>query len=1233
LEELEEHEFDPSTRCLRVALPPELSRIHEVRRMAEWLADAAGLATDRAYDLKLVLSEAVANAVEHTVVPGDVEIVAWLLADRLVVEVTNPGSFQPGLSKDTDDRQRGLGLPLMVSLADQVHVSRLPEGKTRVSLTFFRERAADQDVIAAPEGPATALVQLEAERLKVQAALAEADRHATAARIREMRFRALADFSHDWELWLALDGSITYTSPSCERITGYSPEELMADPRLIRAMVHRDDWARVRERYAAPHSESTEPFEFRIITKSGEQRWIGMSSQPVTDEDGTHLGHRMSNRDITSHMDTVQALQESEERLRLALNNARITIYAVDREQRFLWVENPDPSLGGLPLVGRTTHEVFPSPDVEPVIEARRTVIETGVGCRVECPISVDGDSRTFEFSMEPLRDASGDVAGALVAAMDITERRRAEEEILELSDRLSFHVDHSPLAVIEWGPDMRLVRWSGEAERIFGWSADEVLGKRMQDFRWIYDEDAELVTEVSSGLQKGTESRRFSRNRNHRKDGTVIYCEWYNSSLMDESGRLRSILSLVLDVTERTLAEQHVRRHGLLLETVTDAIIASDEQFIIRSWNRAAEHLYGWSEEEVLGKPVGTFLLTESSQAERECVREELLRDGRWSGEIVQCRKDGSSIWVQSAVTLLTDASGTWTGAVAVNRDMTERMQAEAARRESEDRVQMALRAADMGAWDYRLATGDVFWDERARDMWGIPRGDRIDFDEAVERIHPEDRRMVVAALESAATGRAGGAYDEEFRVVWPDGSVHWIASHGQVQFADGEAAGRAVRFIGVIREITAQKLAEEQRARANAFAQALTRVNASLTSTLEREEMLHRLVTEGSRALGCPRAALELRESGGWVVSEVLGLPDSLRGLHLTLEQASVANAMAHAGDVLAIEDSRLETWLDASAILRYGSQAVLAVPLVVRDRVMGSLQLIWTDGPRRFEAAEVDFARKLSTSIALSLENARLYEEQRTIAHTLQQALLSVPEHLPGLSFGHLHRSATELTDVGGDFYDLFPLPRGRLGIVLGDVSGRGIAAADLAALVKNTLKAYAHRRGSPARVLTDTNRLLLQSITGDLFVTAFFGTLKMETGALAFSTAGHPPALVRTAEGAVLALEHRGPVLGLFPEAEYTNARFDLAPGDQLVLYTDGLTEARRGRELLGEQRLKDRLGDGCGVPSPELPDRLLNLALEFTGGQLTDDLAILALERLLDPEAVGGAATAPRECGG
>ncbi len=171
------------------------------------------------------------------------------------------------------------------------------------------------------------------------------------------------------------------------------------------------------------------------------------------------------------------------------------------------------------------------------------------------------GQTWTGSYSFGPIRDKSGVITGAVLVARDITEQIRMEEEIRELVQRLSYHVDNSPLAVIEWGPDMTLIRWSAEAERMFGWRAQEVIGRRMEDFRWIYKEDESHVAEVVYDLQSGANPQRFSANRNYRKDGSVIHCEWYNSSLCDESGKLRSILSLVLDVTERNRMEADLRK------------------------------------------------------------------------------------------------------------------------------------------------------------------------------------------------------------------------------------------------------------------------------------------------------------------------------------------------------------------------------------------------------------------------------------------------------------------------------------------------------------------------------------------------------------------------------------------------------------------------------------------------------------------------------------------------
>lgn len=162
-----------------------------------------------------------------------------------------------------------------------------------------------------------------------------------------------------------------------------------------------------------------------------------------------------------------------------------------------------------------------------------------------------------FRGHYSPLFDQHNEIVGGIAVILDITERKRAEAAAQEAHQRLTFHVENSPLAVIEWDSEFRVSRWSQSAERLFGWKAHEVIGKHVSDWHFVFDEDVDAVAQVTDRQRVGTELLGVQRNRNYTKDGSILYCEWYNSVLHDDQGKLVSVLSLVLDVSARKLAEE----------------------------------------------------------------------------------------------------------------------------------------------------------------------------------------------------------------------------------------------------------------------------------------------------------------------------------------------------------------------------------------------------------------------------------------------------------------------------------------------------------------------------------------------------------------------------------------------------------------------------------------------------------------------------------------------------
>lgn len=173
--------------------------------------------------------------------------------------------------------------------------------------------------------------------------------------------------------------------------------------------------------------------------------------------------------------------------------------------------------------------------------------------------IPVTGRAGFFRGYYSPLRDHQDNIVGGVAIIRDITERKRAEEAARDAYKRIMFHVQNSPLALIEWDTDFRVSRWSESAERVFGWKAEEVIGKYVSDWHFVFEKDVDAVEQLTNRQRVGEELQGIQRNRNYTKDGAVLCCEWYNSVLRDDAGSLVSVLSLVLDVTAREVAEEEL--------------------------------------------------------------------------------------------------------------------------------------------------------------------------------------------------------------------------------------------------------------------------------------------------------------------------------------------------------------------------------------------------------------------------------------------------------------------------------------------------------------------------------------------------------------------------------------------------------------------------------------------------------------------------------------------------
>lgn len=395
---------------------------------------------------------------------------------------------------------------------------------------------------------------------------------------------------------------------------------------------------------------------------------------------------------------------------------------------------------------------------------------------------------------------------------------------------------------------------------------------------------------------------------------------------------------------------------------------------------------------------------------------------------------------------------------------------------------------------------------------------------------------------------------------------------------------------------------------------------------ASLDLDEVLRRVMDEVIQAVHAERGFVMLRDAQGSLdFRAARGIDQTTIGDPGFQVSRSIVARVAGEGAPLLTSDAQSDARFNMrQSVMILGLRSILCVPLRLAERVLG---VIYVDNRMQagiFTSADMDLLSAIASSAAIAIENARLYhaaiekgrlERELQVARQVQAALL--PQEapvLPGWDFAARWLPATQ---VAGDYFDFIQHPDGRLGLVVADVTDKGMPVALFMALTRSTLRAAVYQAPSPQQGLEQANRLICADAMGGMFVTLFYGALDPAAARLAYVNAGHnPPLHYSAAQQALTPLARTGMALGVLADAPYAQAEVELAPGDSVLLYTDGVTDALnpQGAEF-GLARLEQILLDNPTLPAGELLDCLAQAIGDFTGsGRPFDDITLLAVRR-------------------
>lgn len=394
-----------------------------------------------------------------------------------------------------------------------------------------------------------------------------------------------------------------------------------------------------------------------------------------------------------------------------------------------------------------------------------------------------------------------------------------------------------------------------------------------------------------------------------------------------------------------------------------------------------------------------------------------------------------------------------------------------------------------------------------------------------------------------------------------------------------------------------------------------ALNRVSQSIASTLHLREMLDIALEETMAVLAAQKGSIMLMSPDGQSlkVEVARGLPNHVVRRAVVPVGEGVAGWVARHREVLIHGSVEKDPRFHPVAV-RPDVVSAISVPLVAKARVLGVLNVASTQKARLFTDDDLRTVSTIAAQLSVAIQNSRLYEEERKVAQVTRASLApKLDVSAPELEIGWKHVPSS---DVGGDCMDVIELSRTKVGFVLSDVSGHGVSVAMHTAKGRDYVKALSQWTTSPATVLSAANSLLVKETPPEMYVCLVYAVLDLETGELTYANAGHVPPLRVPASGDdVEELKETGFPLGMWADERYSEGRTTLDPGDVVLFYTDGVSEARRGGQAFGYHRLQSAAIRLRPRRAQEIADRIYRRLVSFCEGPPRDDVALLVVKHV------------------